>query len=124
MLKKYLPTLIDGNKYEDPEAVNGYFKLKSLRKYTWTDPKSKTDPSYIRYDYHLEVEFHGVVSLWGRTYTEQNFKYLQAYRKKNIQRQLKYMANSLIKDYIRVIDASIPIHYVDIKKVIIKTKEA
>jgi hypothetical protein len=118
-----LPTLIDGNKFEDPNGATGYFTLKSLRKYTWSDPSSRVSDEYVRYNYHLEFEFHGIVTLWGRTYTEHTMNYVQAYRKKNIQRQLKYMVSKLIGDYVKIIDASIPSHNVDIKKVTLKTKK-
>ena len=122
-IKKFLPMLIEGNNYDNPEGEKGYFTLKSFRKYTWTSPDSKLDPSYIRYEYHVELEFYCTYKLWRNEYNERNLKYAMSYRKRNVHRGLKSLAERLIKDYLKIIDVTIPIHNVSIKKVTLKTKE-
>lgn len=122
MLKKYLPSLIEGNSYD--ESAKGCFKLKSIRKYTWTSPDSNIDPSRIHYQYLIELEFYGTYSLWDREYNELNWKYQPSYRKRNIHRQLKYIAEKLIREYVKIIDCEIQSHNISVKKVSLKTKEA
>jgi hypothetical protein len=103
--------VIEGNRYDNPEGANGYFTLKSFRKYTWTSP-----------DYHVELEFHGTYKLWTTEYNESNIKYARSYRKRNVNRSLKSLAEYLIKDYLKIIDTSIQMHNVSVKKVTLKTK--
>ena len=122
LIKKFIPTLIEGNSYDGD--AKGYFKLSSFRKYTWTSPERISQNQYVRYDYHVELEFHGTYNLWGTDYTEKNWKYIRPYRKRNIHRNLKYMAEKLIRDNIKFLDLGISPHDIIIKKVTLKTKEA
>ena len=120
IIKKFLPQLIKGNMYENPSGSNGYFVMKSFRKYTWSPPES----NHTRYyDYHVELEFYGTVTLWGTTYDEIRYKRSMSYRKKSIHRQLKSLAENLIVGYLKILDSEIPQHSVHITKVTLKTNE-
>lgn len=115
---------MEGNIYDNPDAAQGYFTIKSFRKYTWSSPDSKLDPMYVRYEYHVELEFNGSYTFCGRTYTEKSWGCASTYRKRNMVRSLKYMAEYLVRDCLKVLDTTIPQHNINVKRVILKTKEA
>lgn len=123
LIKKMVPKIIEGNKYSRENGANGFMRLKSFRKYTWSEESRRNDPTksqYVTYRYYAEFEFVGTFTLWGITYNEKNFKYLKAYRKKMIHRELKSIGSDLIKECMSIL--SLNVNHWDVNITSVKLK--
>lgn len=121
LIKKMVPKIIEGNFYSnDNDGANGYFKLKSFRKYTWTPPTDNPNAFKSKYRYYAEFEFYGSFTMWGTVYHEKSWQYMKAWRRKNVSRSLKHFSSNLLKEAMSILALDIPHWDIEVTKAELK----